>query len=117
MLHLIFAAVLAAPQLFSPGVISGPANDGAPSFTPDGKTLFFTRSGAGAGTILESHLVNHKWTPPTIASFSGRWNDQHAAISPDGTFLVFTSTRPVPGEAGHAAHLWRAARLPNGSWG
>jgi hypothetical protein len=116
MLHVFLAAALGAAQLFAPGVISGPANDGAPTFTPDGKTLFFTRSGASAGTILESHLVNGKWTMPTIAPFSGHWNDQHAAISPDGSFLVFTSTRPAPGTIGHVAHLWRVARTTNG-WG
>src|SRR5579863_7669270 len=107
---------LPAPQIFAPGVISGPANDGAPSFTPDGRTLFFTRSGAGAGTILESHLVEGTWSTPEIASFSGQWNDQHAAIAPDGSFLVFTSTRPVPGVSGHVAHLWRVARTADG-WG
>lgn len=117
MLHLLLSAVLAAPQLFAPGVISGPANDGAPSFTPDGKTLFFTRSGTSAGFILESHWVNGTWTTPTIAPFSGHWNDQHAAIAPDGSFLVFTSTRPVPGIQGKVAHLWRVARTANGGWG
>ncbi|HTX59831.1 MAG TPA: hypothetical protein VMH02_09125 [Verrucomicrobiae bacterium] len=105
-----------APQIFAPGVISGPANDGAPSFTPDGKTLFFTRSGSGAGTILESHLVAGRWTPPQIAPFSGEYNDQHAAVAPDGSYLIFVSTRPVPGVAGRVAHLWRVART-SGGWG
>ena len=39
--------VLAAPQIFAPAVISGPANDESPTFSPDGDTLLFTRSGAG----------------------------------------------------------------------
>src|SRR5580704_10880956 len=30
-----------APQIFSPGVISGPANDGSPTLSPDGNTLYF----------------------------------------------------------------------------
>ena len=34
------------PEIFAPGEISGPANDGAPTFSPDGNTLFFTRSTA-----------------------------------------------------------------------
>lgn len=110
------AAALPVPEIFAPGVISGPANDGAPVFTPDGKTLFFTRSGTGAGTILESHLTNGTWSIPEIAPFSGRWNDQHAAMAPDGSFLVFTSTRPVPGIATRVAHLWRVDRTANG-WG
>ena len=58
-------------MIFAPGVISGPANDGSPSFMPDGKTLFFTRSGSSAGTIMESRLVDGHWTTPEIAPFSG----------------------------------------------
>ena len=104
------------PMIFAPGVISGPANDGSPSFTPDGKTVFFTRSGTSAGTILESHLVDGHWTSPEIAPFSGQWNDQHAAVAPDGSYLVFVSTRPVAGIAERVAHIWRADRTGNG-WG
>jgi hypothetical protein len=28
------------PQVFAPGVVSGPANDGSPAFSPDGNTIF-----------------------------------------------------------------------------
>jgi hypothetical protein len=106
----------AAPAVFAPGVISGPANDGSPTFTPDGKTLFFTRSGSGAGTILESHLVGGVWTQPEIAAFSGEWNDQHPSMAPDGSYLVFVSSRPVPGMASRVSHIWRVDRTANG-WG
>lgn len=111
---LLLASVLAAAQIFAPGVISGPANDGSPTFTPDGKTLFFTRSGTGAGFILESHRENGGWSAPQIAPFSGVWNDQHPTMSPDGSYLVFVSTRPVPGVAQHVAHLWRVDRRGDG---
>ena len=104
------AQPLAAPAIFAPGIISGPANDGTPTFTPDGKTLYFTRSGSGAGTILVSHLENGAWSKPEIAPFSGVWNDQHPAISPDGSQLVFVSTRPVPHRTDRVAHLWMMTR-------
>ncbi len=103
-------------RIFAPGVISGPANDGSPSFSPDGKTLLFTRSGSGAGIILESHLVNGLWTSPAIAAFSGVWNDQHPSFSPDGSYVVFVSTRPAPQTSQHVAHIWKVARTSNG-WG
>lgn len=106
----------AAPQIFAPGIVSGPANDGSPTFTPDGRTLFFTRSGANAGFILESHFVNGSWTAPVIAPFSGQWNDQHPTMAPDGSYLIFVSTRPVPGISEKVAHLWRVNRTGN-SWG
>lgn len=84
----------AAPQIFAPGIISGSASDGAPTFTPDGKTLYFGRSGASWGFIMESHLMNGQWTSPTVASFSGLWSDSQPSLSPDGSRLVFASQRP-----------------------
>ena len=38
------AAALPAyvPEIFAPGVISGPANDADPAFAPDGKLLVFS---------------------------------------------------------------------------
>jgi WD40-like Beta Propeller Repeat len=41
------------PQIFSAGVISSPANDGSPTFTPDSKTLFFAPGGAAWTVILD----------------------------------------------------------------
>ena len=35
-----------APEIFAPGVISGPSNDADAAFTPDGATLVFSRDGA-----------------------------------------------------------------------
>ena len=40
----VFAQATNAPKLFAPGVISGPADDLSPAFSPDGNSLFFTRS-------------------------------------------------------------------------
>lgn len=113
---LLGADVLPPAQIFAPGVISGPANDGSPTFTPDGKTLYFTRSGAGPGAILESHFVDGAWSAPVIASFSGQWNDEHPAIAPDGSFMIFISTRPAPGTTEHGARIWRMERTNDG-WG
>ena len=115
-LTLFGADALPMPEIFAPGVVSGPANDGSPAFTPDGKILYFTRSGAGGGAILESHLVNGTWSTPAIAPFSGQWSDQHPAIAPDGSFMIFTSTRPAPGTTEHGSRIWRMERTGEG-WG
>lgn len=113
-----------AARLFAPGVISGPANDGSPTFSPDGRTLFFTRYAAHWSAILESHLVNGSWSEPVLAPFSGQWPDSAPAWSPDGTYLIFVSTRPKtplkvlpkPGEPipGLVSNLWRVNRTADG---
>jgi hypothetical protein len=108
------------PQIFSPGIISGPANDGSPAFTPDGNTLFFARSGNSWSVILESHRSGDTWSEPAIAPFSGMWNDMQPAMSPDGSHLLFVSIRPKDTsqekpEPGHSvAAIWRVDRTASG---
>ncbi len=111
----------AAPEIFAPGVISGPANDGAPTFTPDGRTLYFARAGASWGFILESHQSRGRWTAPSIAPFSGQWADLQPALAPDGSRLIFASSRPASLGTGAgaaapapAAALWQVVRVGRG---
>lgn len=101
------AAADAAPQVFAPGVISGPANDAGPTFSSDGKTVYFFRSNGNDYFIMESHRTKDGWSDPTIAPFSGQWRDLEPAMAPDGSYLIFASTRPVPG----------SSTPPDGTWG
>jgi WD40-like Beta Propeller Repeat len=119
-------AIRPTPEIFAPGVVSGPANDGSPAFMPDGKTIFFTRSTSGWGVIVESHWVDGKWSRPAVAPFSGEWPDSSPDVAPDGSYVVFQSTRPKeplteankpkPGEpvAGVVSNLWRVDRVGDG---
>jgi len=113
------ATVLPTPQLFAPGTISGPQNDGAPTFLPDGKTLFFERSYAHRSVILESQQSGTEWSTPWVAAFSGPWSDQQPAVAPNGTYIVYTSSRrrsaSTPnGKAVGYNHLWRVDRSAAG---
>jgi hypothetical protein len=101
---------LPAPQIFAPGVISGPGNDGAPAFMPDGRTVYFSRGGGTWSVLLESHFTDGRWSEPVIAPFSGDWSDSQPAVSPDGAFLVFVSWRPVAPTSTLQANLWRVDR-------
>jgi dipeptidyl aminopeptidase/acylaminoacyl peptidase len=111
------AIVTAAPLIFAPGVISGPANDGAPTFSPDGNTLYFGRANNSWSFILESHKIKGAWQQPTVASFSGQWSDSQPAFSPDGQRLVFVSQRapasaPATGMVvGRSAGIWEVTKV------
>ncbi len=83
------------PTIFAPGILSGPAHDSAPAFTPSGDVVYFGRSNPQQSTILVSERrTDGLWSEPHIAPFSGIWNDMEPAMSPDGRFLVFISNRP-----------------------
>lgn len=121
------AAGVGIPSVFAPGVISGPANDAAATFTPDGKTLYFTRSNTEDYDIMSSHFDGAAWSQPTIAPFSGHWRDLEPTMAPDGSYLIFASSRPIDGSGkpidGHwggqawparGGHLWRVNRQGDG---
>ena len=111
LLHCGFAAASTAapgtPAVFAPGVISGPAADEGPTFTPDGKTVYFFRANSQDSFLMESHRVKGGWSKPVVAPFSGQWRDLEPALAPDGSYLIFASSRPLPG----------SDTPPDGSWG
>lgn len=93
---------LPAPVLFAEGRISTPDYELTTTFTPDGRTAYFTLSTPDYGRhywILDSHFEDGHWSAPRIASFSGRYSDADPFISPDGTRLYYLSKRPVTGTA------------------
>jgi Tol biopolymer transport system component len=105
--------------LFAPGVISTPMEEYRIAIDTDGRTVYFARSeeffpASRKATILRAELVDGKWTPPTIASFSGTYPDIDPFISPDGKRLYFSSIRPVDGEQRTDLDLWYVERTPDG---
>jgi hypothetical protein len=102
-----------APEIFAPGVISGPLDDESPAFSPDGNTVYFCRRGPGlTGVILVSHLRDGNWSAPEIASFSGQWQDIEPAMAPDGSYLIFASNRPVGSGGQFLNGLWNGQHYP-----
>src|SRR5579859_1318669 len=63
------------PQIFAPGVISGPASERAPAFSPDGATVYFMRGNVAQSAIMLSHRIGKEWSEPQVAPFSGIWRD------------------------------------------
>lgn len=116
-----------APVIVTFDGILTPDRDDSPALAPDGKTVFFNRTIDRTKSIMISRRSGGRWTPPEPAPFSGRWLDQDPAVSPDGSFLVFSSNRPVSGqndsvvfrEGGkeyRGANLWKVERHGDG-WG
>lgn len=86
-----------APVLFAPDVVSTELMETTATFTPDGKTVYFTRSDNrfADNTIMFSEFKNGKWSRPEVASFSGVWRDSEPHVSADGKKFFFVSNRPA----------------------
>lgn len=89
------------PELFAPGVISTADDELNAAFTPDQKTVFFTKNFPSnrSGVILFSQLRGGKWSTPEVASFSGRYADFDPFVTADGQHIYFISNRPKPDSA------------------
>jgi Tol biopolymer transport system component len=110
-----------APHLFAPGVVSTADFEFGASFTPDGKTVYFSKGDPAYNriTIVESHLKRNRWTEPEVSSFSGVWKDTDAHVTPDGRKIFFISNRPADGS--HTPRkdydIWYVEAQPDKTWG
>lgn len=95
-------------ELFAPGVISTRDYERDGTFTPDGKTFYFTKRTMWPyfSAICVSHRRAGHWTEPTIASFSGQYADATPFVSLDGQHLYFASRRPLEGAPAGGYNIW-----------
>lgn len=86
------------------------------TFTPDQRTLYFNRASADRSvlTIMESEWTGTGWSAPRAASFSGQHRDVDPFVSPDGTRLYFSSTRPGGVGPVGGFDTWLVERLVSG---
>jgi hypothetical protein len=130
-LSVVAATWAASPPLqatiFAPDIISGSDSDFAPGFMPNARQVVFTRNTGDRFTLLQSSRHGESWSAPVVMSFSGRWHDLEAAVSPDGVFVVFASDRPAApgmatlgstyaGKSVSGGNLWRSD-FRSGRWG
>lgn len=93
------------------GELNTEVDEGTPSFTPDGQTMYLSRArrepNANTGVeIYTAQRSDAKWSAPvlfeitrdTISSYA------HPAVSPDGNWLYFSSD--MPGGSG-GRDIWR----------
>jgi len=104
------------PKVFMQEGVSMPNDESAPTFTPDGNTVYLSDN----NTVCFSKRVNGKWTKPKTAPFSGQWKDWDASLSPDGKRIVFVSNRPLEGmpqdKPQKNNQLWYADHLSGDNW-
>lgn len=103
-------------RIFGEGIISTKDDEFGGTFTPDGKTCFFSKSVLRfyLDVICYSEFKNRAWQEPKIAPFSGQYRDFDPVISPDGNKMVFTSNRPVDGVLRPDYDIWMVEKNANG---
>jgi Tol biopolymer transport system component len=113
---------LAVPEdgtavMFAPGIVST-GDVFASSFTPDGRTVVFTKVAAGRPfTLMQSHWRNGAWSDPEALPFSGTHRDLDPSFTPDGRRLYFSSRRPTgpsPADTASLDDTWYADRTADG---
>jgi Tol biopolymer transport system component len=82
-----------------PDLINTPGSESNPLIAPDESFLIFVAErpeGLGAADLYVSHRVNGTWTAPRNlgAPVNSTYADFAPGLSPDGTYLFFTSERP-----------------------
>lgn len=88
-------------------------DEGTPTFSPDGLTMYFSRSVKARDkethvTIWKSEQRNGEWQEPMQVEFPGyeNFNFAHPAVSYNGQYLYFASDRP----GGYGGYdIWRIA--------
>ncbi|MFL5615694.1 MAG: hypothetical protein ACJ796_18655 [Gemmatimonadaceae bacterium] len=80
--------------IFAPGVVST-GDVFASTFSPDGRTVVFTKFSPPRMTLMTSTLRDGVWSIPVALPFSGRYRDLDPSFTPDGNRLYFSSWRPI----------------------
>ncbi len=106
------------PSVFGEGVVSSKDFEFNASFTPDGKTVFFSKSLLPDWrriSIVSSTYNGKTWNQPKLASFSGQYRDADPYITPDGNKLIFISDRPSPIQKKQTDyHFWYVEKTARG---
>src|SRR5690349_12081039 len=101
--------------IFADGIVST-GDVFASTFTPDNRTVVFTKFTPPRMVLMTSTLVEGRWTPPVPLAFSGTYRDLDPAFSPDGRRLYFSSWRPRDGvgDTTSASDTWYVDRVGTG---
>jgi Tol biopolymer transport system component len=107
-----------APRLWTPAAIASADYETTPTFSPDGREMYFFRGDPTFSTyrLFSSRCEGGRWRAPQPVPFAATAPavDSDPALTPDGRRLYFISTRHAPG--GEDFDIWYVDR-DGGGWG
>ena len=109
------------PEIFAPGIVSTEMHEHSiPSFSPDGNQLLwysqFLDDGGFPGKVIESSIVEGKWTEPEFFDAITFKSSSAAFFSPDGNRIYFTSKGNDEDKSIGGYDIWHIEKSEN-SWG
>lgn len=115
------SAAISEPRPYAEGAL---ATVNGLAFESDGRTVYVSRwtddlddRGRRRVRIFRHRFVDDGWSAPEPMPFSSSFTDYQPVLSPDGTRLFFTSTRPPPGTSIEARqNVWFVDRA-GADWG
>ena len=117
---LIATAFAATPQRWAPAPLASDRYESSPTFTPDGREIYFMRSDRHfrQWQVLTSRCERGAWSTPRAPSFAAPppGLDADPFVSIDGQRLYFVSTRQNV-DGGDQLDIWLTRRGVDGTWG
>ncbi len=88
------------PVFFAPGIVSTGLDELNSAFSPDGSEFYFcVRNQLGMVSIFQMALGKKGWPDPHLMPFASPDGDIDVTLSPDGSTMLFSSRRPLPGSS------------------
>lgn len=103
------------PERFAPHLVA--SDHSTPTISPDGREVVWSQrlNGSGHRRIFSSRFLLGAWSPPQVAAFADEEDGDCPVLAPDGSTLVFNSSRPLPdGSDTRRERLWFVTRVDTG---
>lgn len=112
-------SAISRPRPYAEGVLT---TVNGLAFESDGCTLYVSRwvdgvdyRGRRRSRIFRYRCAGGQWTQAEPLPFSTEFTDYQPVLSPDGSRLFFTSTRPIPGTSSETRqNVWYVDRAGTG---
>lgn len=114
-------APVGVPERWTPPALSTPLYEASPTFTADGRELFFMQADQGFDRyrLRETRCLGGRWTAPREPSFAAPagMHDADPFVTVDGSRLYFVSTRHRFREVGNDDFdIFEVERQADGTW-